>query len=79
LVNLKLLIHSAIELLTCLIVAGAVASWLPRNGITDSLMEFTDRLLKPIRRLVKPFGSVDISPIVAIIILQVADYIVRRL
>ena len=78
-VNLKLLIHSAIELLTYLIVAGAVASWLPRNGITDSLMGLTDRLLKPIRILVKPFGSVDISPIVAIIILQVADYIVRRL
>ncbi|TCK04694.1 YggT family protein [Phorcysia thermohydrogeniphila] len=72
----KEILHTAIELLTWLIIIGSLLTWVPphsRNRIVDSIIELTDGLLEPIRKVVPPIHGIDISPIVAIIILQLLD------
>ncbi len=46
----------------------------PRNPIVAQVMDFLNRLtepmLRPIRRVLPYFGNIDISPLVAILLLQ---------
>ena len=78
---IKQAVHMLIELTTYLIVIEALVSWMPyrRNKILHVIEDITDFILKPVRHFVKPIGNVDISPIIAIIILQIVDKIVERL
>jgi len=72
----KEILHTVIEVLTWIILIGSLLTWIPhhsRNRLVDSIIEFTDGLLEPIRRFVPPINGIDISPIVAIIILQLID------
>ena len=78
----KEVIHTLIEFLTWFIIVGALLTWVPlhkRNRFIWKVISLTDKILKPIRTLVPPIGGIDISPIVAIIILQIIDSIVRGL
>lgn len=63
-----------------LIIASAIFSWLyafniinPSNQfismIGNALHQLTEPLLRPIRRYVPPFGGLDISPIILLVIL----------
>lgn len=63
-----------------LIIASAIFSWLyafniinPSNQfismIGNALHQLTEPLLRPIRRFVPPFGGLDISPIILLVIL----------
>lgn len=70
-----------IHLLILAIIAAAVMSMLIAFGVVDSRNRFvysvadflnrlTDPILNPIRRFMPNFGTVDISPIIAILLLE---------
>lgn len=77
LVNLLVLL---LYLYTWVIIIRAVASWLnpdPRNPLIQALNAITEPVLKPLRSLVPParLGGIDISPILAIILIQIVRYL----
>ncbi len=60
-------------------------SWLPSapvGRVTGALYRFfhesTDWYLRPFRRVIPPLGMFDLSPIVALIVLYVANAVVVR-
>jgi YggT family protein len=69
-------------LLTFAIIARALASWLPidrYHPIIRVLDQITEPILAPIRRVVPPIGMMDITPIVALILLQILQAMFSRL
>lgn len=73
------LVDWAFTLYIWAIIARALISWLPLdqyNPIVVFLDRITDPLLAPLRRVVPLIGMMDITPIVALIILQVAQAII---
>ena len=78
----KNLLHLILEGLTWFIIIGALLTFIPphqRNGFVNSVIELLDRLLSPIRRLIPPIGGIDLSPLIAIILLQLVDSLLRGL
>ena len=71
------LIASAVSIYTLLILAAVVFSWMraPRSpalaGIRSGIQSLTLPYLRLFRRLVPPLGRLDLSPMVAVIALQV--------
>jgi YggT family protein len=62
------------QALSFAIIIRAVLSWLPINPYNPALMvlhQITEPILSPLRRIVPRLGMLDITPVVAIIILQV--------
>jgi len=79
-----------IEILIWLLIASAIISWLVvfdvinlRNRIVSqiyrTLNALTSPLLRPIRKVVPPFGNVDISPLVLFLVLLVLQFFVHQL
>ena len=62
------------------IIARALLSWIqidPYNPIIQLLYQITEPILAPLRRYIPPIGGMmDITPIVALIILQILQAIV---
>jgi YggT family protein len=78
LVNFIDLIFSA---LTLAIVARALISWLPMdnyNPIVQFLYRITEPILAPIQRVIPPIGMMDITPIVALILLQILQGLIHN-
>jgi len=51
----------------------AILSWFihdPRNPLVELLDQITEPILSPLRRVVPRLGMIDITPLVAIILLQ---------
>jgi YggT family protein len=81
---LEYVIGSLLQLLVLAIVVSAVLSWLVafdvinlRHPVARQVVIFLDAVtrpvLRPIQRIVPTFGGLDISPLIAIIILQAAQ------
>ena len=72
------------QALTFAVFFNAICSWLvmiyPRNRFILStyhvLRQITDPILSPLRRIIPLIGMVDITPIVAIIILQILSQVI---
>ena len=66
--------------LTIAIIARALLSWfdpMMRHGISRMLVDVTEPIIGPIRRVIPPLGGTfDISPIVALVLLQVVQRVV---
>ena len=63
-----------IDLYTIVILAAVVLSWIqlsPSNPVVQLVDMLTDPVLAPARRIIPPLGGLDISPILALIALQV--------
>ncbi len=61
-----------VQLLAFAIFARAILTWFPidRNGpVFQALNAVTDPILEPLRRVIPPLGAIDISPMVAMIVL----------
>ena len=72
--SLGAIIASLIQLLSIAIVIRALLSWVspdPRNPIVQFLDAITEPILQPLRQIVPRIGMMDITPLVAIIVLQV--------
>ena len=76
------LVSDAIQLLTLLIIVRAVLSWIPTADYGHPAIRFvmrvTDPVLEPVRRVLPPLGGLDLSPIVAILLLQFAGQLLIR-
>jgi YggT family protein len=72
------------QALTFAIFFSAILSWLvmiyPRNSIVISLYhvlrQITEPILAPLRKIIPLIGMVDITPIVAIVILQIISQVI---
>ena len=61
---------------TLAIIARALMSWFPQdpfrpNPLVVWLNRITDPILDPIHRVIPPIGMLDITPIVALVLLQI--------
>jgi YggT family protein len=55
------------------IIIRALLSWFnvdPRSPLIQALNQFTEPILEPIRRVMPRLGMIDLSPLVAILLLQ---------
>ncbi len=62
------------EVLSIAIFVRAIISWFPigqGNALVVILNQITDPILLPLRRVIPPIGMMDITPLVAIILLRV--------
>ncbi|MGQ0548717.1 MAG: YggT family protein [Armatimonadota bacterium] len=60
-----------------LIIIRAVLSWIPDLGtrfpaLVTAVSQITSPILDPIRRLMPPIGGLDLSPLVAVLLLALA-------
>lgn len=61
-----------VQFLAFAIFARAIVSWFPidRNGpIVQFLNSVTDPVLEPLRKVIPPIGMIDITPMVAMLLL----------
>jgi len=68
------------QLLSLIIVARAILSWVAPNPYDQPmrfLNEITEPILAPLRRIIPHIGMIDITPMIAILILQVVANLVR--
>ena len=81
LVSLVGLAQLAVSGLTALLVVYAVLSWVP--GASSVLLDLVSRLaepiVRPLRRIIPLVGGVDLSPLAAIVLLQVAGIVLGSL
>jgi YggT family protein len=80
------LIVNAIDLVFTLlifaIIARAIVSWLPMDRYHPAIQildSITEPILAPLRRVIPPVGMMDITPIIALIGLQILQTIIRSL
>lgn len=76
------LANLVITVLTYAIIADAVLSWIqpdPRNPFVRLLHKVTDPILGPLNRVIPSFGGLNISPVIAIVILQFIQNLLPRL
>jgi YggT family protein len=77
------LIDLIFTLLTFAIIAHALLSWLPIDRYGNPFVRVLDQIvapiLEPLRRVVPPIGMMDVTPIVALIILQVLQALIDNL
>lgn len=70
-----------LQLLTFALIGRALLSWIdPRMEWTISriLADVTDPIVLPLRRVIPPIGVLDVSFIVAIILIQVLQTLLRQ-
>jgi YggT family protein len=78
--SLLILVDSVIQIFIWMLIVSAILSWLTAFGVInrynrvvavvgDTLYRVTDPVLMPIRRILPNLGGVDVSPIVAILLL----------
>ncbi|MFC0558685.1 YggT family protein [Halalkalibacter alkalisediminis] len=76
------LLYNAIYIYSFFIIGYILMSWFP-NARESSIGQFIGRIvepyLEPFRKFVPPLGMIDLSPIVAIIVLRLAGGGVRAL
>lgn len=67
------LVQTAFDVMSWLIIARVLLSWIPHNPenmIIGFIYDVTEIILGPIRKFMPSFGGLDFSPIVAIIALD---------
>lgn len=65
--------------LTLLVIGRALLSWFDpgmRSTIGRNLVQITEPMLAPIRRMIPSAGGLDFSPIILIILLQFVERII---
>ena len=78
---LYLMIRWAFAILRLALLVRVLSSWFPRSANSRWLrwsFGATEWMLRPLRRVIPSFGMVDITPIVAYFILQIAEGLVSR-
>lgn len=60
------------------IIAGAILSWIaPHNPSVGMIFQVTEPVLAPCRRLLPSMGGLDLSPVIAILGLQITEIMLR--
>jgi YggT family protein len=62
-----------------LLIIEVIFSWInPHAPLAPFVHALNDPLLRPIRRVVPPVGGIDFSVLVALILLQIVQYLLRQ-
>jgi YggT family protein len=76
------LISSVLQLITMLIIVWCLLSWFPNIRWYEQPFKTLDRLVQPIvmpfRRLIPPISGIDLSPMIAILVLQFVGGLARQ-
>lgn len=78
---LRLLIYWAFTLLQIAILVRVIASWLPIGPFSRWVrwsFTLSEPILRPLRRVIPPFRSIDITPIIAFFALGILESLVRE-
>jgi YggT family protein len=65
-------------LLNLAILARVLLSWVrvsPYHPAVEFLYRITEPILAPLRRVIPPVGMVDISPVIALLLLQIVQQV----
>jgi YggT family protein len=76
------LIQGFVTALTVLIVVRTFWSWIspyPTNQVMRIVWNLTEPILAPMRAILPNFGGIDLSPMVAILLLQGLEQVLIRL
>jgi len=74
------LVRMAISGMTGMVIIYAVLSWVQTNSpMADVIERLVTPLLTPIRRLLPLVGGIDLSPLVLLVLLQVASIVLGNL
>jgi YggT family protein len=74
------LINLVVTLYALIIIARSLLSLLrvdPYHPVMDFLIRITEPVLAPIRQVIPPIGPIDISPLVALLLLQFIAWLVQ--
>ena len=75
--TISFLVTVLAQVLILALLASAILSWLPRarvlTPVTTLLDRITEPILTPIRRRLPFFGGLDFSPLIAILLISVAE------
>ncbi|MCP4294907.1 MAG: YggT family protein [Proteobacteria bacterium] len=75
--------NALLDLLMGAIIIRALMSWVrpdPSHVLVRTLMRITDPILNPIMRIMPNLGGIDISPIIAILLIQlVQQFLLQQL
>lgn len=80
--TLIILFGYALTILTYAIIIRAVLSWIrpdPRNFFVQLIQKTTDPILRPLERVIPPLGGIDLTPLVAILLIQAVQYFLPTL
>jgi len=76
------LISDVAQVLALLIIVRALLTWIPSvdygHPVVRAIVRVTDPVLLPIRRLVPPLRGIDVTPIVALILIEIARNLLVR-
>jgi len=70
------LVIALVRVLDLAILARVLLSWVPvsrDNRLVLFILEITEPILGPIRRVVPPLGGLDLSPMIAWILIEMAQ------
>jgi YggT family protein len=76
------LVQLLFDLYVIVLLARVLLSWVqvdPRNSIVNLIQQLTEPLLAPIRRLLPQSGGIDFSPMVAFVVVLIAEQVVLML
>lgn len=81
-------IQLLVQVISLMILIRILLSWAPMAGIridpynplVDFLIRTTDVILEPFRRIIPPIANMDLSPMIAMVVIQlVGDVLVRSI
>jgi YggT family protein len=73
------LVNLIVTLVTVLIIANSLISFLnlePWHPVRRTLNQMTEPILRPFRNVLPPVGMFDLSPLIALIVIQVLGQLV---
>lgn len=72
--SLRQFFVALIDVYSLFLVVRVLFSWLPPGSRANSFYEFlhafTEPVLKPLRRIIPPFGGIDFTPLAPLLILR---------
>ena len=88
-ISLAKLIYVILDIFTWVIIGSAIMSWLVafgvvnvRNQVVRTLVDFlyrvTEPVLRPIRRLLPNLGGIDISPVIALLLIFFLQHLLQE-
>ena len=81
--SIVLIVSGLLELLNLLVVFWCLLSWFPNIKWYEQPFKSLDQIVQPIvapfRKIIPPIANIDISPMVAMIVLQILASTVKQL
>lgn len=75
------MLSALFTLYTWVLIIRVLITWVnpdPFNPVVQFLVKATDPVLEPLRKVIPPLGPFDISPVVALLILQALQHFLIR-